>query len=111
MRKQLDPGKIAEVLRRLFLIFSFVELTPADLTRAAELQWDDFEDAVLPLSFWRGFEGKSAYLSLLKTAGGQKTYLSSRCRTSVVHPRHFQFCVVIVSYTPEFSISKAKQKP
>ena len=46
MRKQLDPGKIAEVLRRLFLIFSFVELTPADLTRAAELQWDDFEDAV-----------------------------------------------------------------
>lgn len=46
MRKQLDPEKIAEVLHRLSLIFSFTELTPADLTRAAKLQWDDFEDAV-----------------------------------------------------------------
>lgn len=46
MRKQLDPEKIAEVLHRLSLIFFFTELTLADLTRAAELQWDDFEDAV-----------------------------------------------------------------
>ena len=46
MRKQLDPARIAEVLNQLSLIFSFIEFTPADLTRAAELQWDDFEDAV-----------------------------------------------------------------
>ena len=46
MRKQLDRGKIVEILRQLSLIFSFEELTPADLIRAAELQWDDFEDAV-----------------------------------------------------------------
>ena len=46
MRKQLDPEKIAEVLHRLSLIFSFTELSPTDLIRAAELHWDDFEDAV-----------------------------------------------------------------
>ncbi len=46
MRKQLDLGKISEVLRQLSLIFSLVELTPVDLAHAAELQWDDFEDAV-----------------------------------------------------------------
>lgn len=46
MRKQLDPERIAEVLKQLSLIFSFTEFTPADLTRAAEWQWDDFEDAV-----------------------------------------------------------------
>lgn len=46
MRKQLDPERIAEVLNQLSLIFSFTEFTPADLTRAAELHWDDFEDAV-----------------------------------------------------------------
>lgn len=46
MRKQLDPERIAEVLNQLSLIFSFTKFTPADLTRAAELQWDDFEDAV-----------------------------------------------------------------
>ena len=46
MRKELDPGKIKEVLRMLSLIFEFTELAPADLMRAGQLQWSDFEDAL-----------------------------------------------------------------
>ena len=46
MRKEMTPIKIREVLNQLSLIFEVTELTAADLTRAAELQWSDFEDAV-----------------------------------------------------------------
>ena len=46
MRKELDPEKTEKVLNTLSLIFSFAELTPTDLNRAASLRWDDFEDAV-----------------------------------------------------------------
>ena len=46
MRKELDPGTIEEVLRMLSLIFEFTELAPADLIRACELQWNDYEDAL-----------------------------------------------------------------
>ena len=46
MRRELDPEKIADVLRRLSLIFEFTDLSASDLVRAAELQWGDFEDAV-----------------------------------------------------------------
>ena len=46
MRKELDPEKTEKVLNALSLIFSFAELTPTDLNRAAALRWDDFEDAV-----------------------------------------------------------------
>ena len=46
MRKELDPEKTEKVLNALSLIFSFTELTPTDLNRAAASQWDDFEDAV-----------------------------------------------------------------
>ena len=46
MRRELDPGEIKEVLRRLCLIFEFTELAPGDLMRAGELQWSDFEDAL-----------------------------------------------------------------
>lgn len=46
MRKQLDPEKIEDVLRRLNLIFEFADLTETDLSKAAALHWDDFEDAV-----------------------------------------------------------------
>ena len=38
MRKELDPGKIEEVLHMLSLIFKFTELAPGDLMRAGELQ-------------------------------------------------------------------------
>lgn len=46
MRKEMNPIKIREVLNQLSLIFEVTELTAADLTRAAELQCSDFEDAV-----------------------------------------------------------------
>ncbi|MBR2256741.1 MAG: PIN domain-containing protein [Blautia sp.] len=46
MRKELTPEKISEVLRSLGLIFRFADLTAADMTKAAELQWDDYEDAM-----------------------------------------------------------------
>lgn len=46
MRKELSPEKIAEILRALNLIFEFTELSTADIIHAAEMKWDDFEDAV-----------------------------------------------------------------
>lgn len=46
MRKELDPQKIEETLEALSLIFEFVDFSVSDLTHAAELAWDDFEDAV-----------------------------------------------------------------
>ena len=46
MRKQLEPEKIEEVFRKLNLIFEFTDFSVADLARAAELGWKDFEDAI-----------------------------------------------------------------
>ncbi len=46
MRKQLDPEKIEEVLRKLSLIFEFTDFSVTDLAKAAEMNWKDFEDAV-----------------------------------------------------------------
>ena len=46
MRKELTPEKINEVFRSLGLIFNFTDLTVSDIAKAAELQWDDFEDAL-----------------------------------------------------------------
>lgn len=46
MRKELTPEKIEEILLELSLIFEFAELGVADLSRAAGLNWEDFEDAV-----------------------------------------------------------------
>ena len=46
MRKQLAPETIESVLRKLALIFEFTALTAVDLAHAAELRWNDFEDAV-----------------------------------------------------------------
>lgn len=46
MRKELDAQKIEEVFHKMALIFRFAELNASDLVRAAELQWDDFEDAL-----------------------------------------------------------------
>jgi hypothetical protein len=46
MRKELTPAKIDVVLRSLCLIFQFADLTATDMTRAASLQWNDFEDAL-----------------------------------------------------------------
>lgn len=46
MRKELTPEKIEEVYRKLGLIFEFTDFSPSDLTRAIEMNWKDFEDAV-----------------------------------------------------------------
>ncbi|MCR4655564.1 MAG: PIN domain-containing protein [Lachnospiraceae bacterium] len=46
MRKELDAEKINEVLKKLSLIFSFEDLTGSDISTAAQMQWDDYEDAV-----------------------------------------------------------------
>ena len=46
MRRQMDPETISDVIQKLGLIFRFTELTPADLRKAAEMQWRDLEDAI-----------------------------------------------------------------
>ena len=46
MRKQLDPETIENIYRKLSIIFTFTDLSVSDLTRAAELNWSDSEDAV-----------------------------------------------------------------
>ncbi len=46
MRKELQPKQIEETLYALSLIFEFADLSVSGLSRAADLNWDDFEDAV-----------------------------------------------------------------
>jgi len=46
MRKELDQEKIREILHTLTMVFSVVELRESDLLKAAELPFDDYEDAI-----------------------------------------------------------------
>lgn len=46
MRRELDPAAIEDVLQKLSLIFHFTDLTVADMHAAAEMRWDDYEDAL-----------------------------------------------------------------
>ena len=46
MRKELDAEKINEVLKKMSLIFTFEDLKASDISTAAEMQWNDFEDAI-----------------------------------------------------------------
>ena len=46
MRKELTPEKINEVLKSLGLIFQFADLTVSDMSKSADLEWDDYEDAL-----------------------------------------------------------------
>ncbi|MFO3715114.1 PIN domain-containing protein [Oribacterium sp. P9] len=46
MRKQMTPDQIAEIFRKLSLIFEFADFSPAVLERAVTMKWKDFEDAV-----------------------------------------------------------------
>jgi predicted nucleic acid-binding protein len=46
MRKELDPEKIEDVLKKLSLIFHFTDLSVADMNIATAMKWDDFEDAL-----------------------------------------------------------------
>ncbi len=46
MRKELDSERIREILHTLTMVFSVVELREADLLKAAELPFGDYEDAI-----------------------------------------------------------------
>ena len=46
MRKELSAEMIEEIIQKLRLIFQFTDLSVSDLTRASEMKWSDFEDAV-----------------------------------------------------------------
>lgn len=46
MRKELDSERIKEILHTLTMVFSVVELREVDLLKAAELSFDDYEDAI-----------------------------------------------------------------
>ena len=46
MRKELDSERIREILHILTMVFSVVELRESDLLKAAELSFDDYEDAI-----------------------------------------------------------------
>ncbi len=46
MRREMDPDEIDKTLQSLSLIFEFTDLSAADLSHAAELKWNDFEDAL-----------------------------------------------------------------
>ena len=46
MRKELDSEKIKEILEKLSLIFTIVDLKAEDLKKAANLDVKDYEDAV-----------------------------------------------------------------
>jgi len=45
MRKELTPKRIEEILQLLKLIFQLTDLSVSDITKAAEMEWADFEDA------------------------------------------------------------------
>ena len=46
MRKTLTPEKIERLADRMSNIFNFVDLTVLDITQAAQMRWNDFEDAL-----------------------------------------------------------------
>jgi predicted nucleic acid-binding protein len=46
LRKELNPDKIEEFLKVISLIYKIDDLTHSDISNAAALKWDDFEDAV-----------------------------------------------------------------
>lgn len=46
MRKELTPETIVSVFDKLCVIFRFQDLSVSDLSKAAAMQWRDFEDAV-----------------------------------------------------------------
>ena len=46
MRKELDTERIRDVYKKMELIFRFTELSTADLTKAIDMGWDDYEDSL-----------------------------------------------------------------
>ena len=46
MRKELTPLKIKNLVNRLTKFLGFVDLTVLDIIKAAQMHWNDFEDAL-----------------------------------------------------------------
>lgn len=46
LRKELTSDKIGEVYHKLCLIFEFADFSSSILSKAVEMNWKDFEDAV-----------------------------------------------------------------
>lgn len=46
MRKQLNASQIEKVYETIGMIFSYVDFTVSDLSRAVSMGWTDFEDAL-----------------------------------------------------------------
>ena len=46
MRKELTPERISDIIRQLNMIFNVVDLKADDITKAADLPFSDYEDAV-----------------------------------------------------------------
>lgn len=46
LRKELDPEQSKKVMEMLQLIFRFADFTVSDMEKAADLEWDDYEDAI-----------------------------------------------------------------
>lgn len=46
LRKELTSDKIEEVYHKLCLIFEFADFSSSILSKAVEMNWKDFEDAV-----------------------------------------------------------------
>ena len=46
MRKELTPVKIEKLAEQMCKIFEFADLNSTDITQAAQMRWNDFEDAL-----------------------------------------------------------------
>ncbi|HBN55167.1 MAG TPA: DNA-binding protein [Lachnospiraceae bacterium] len=46
MRKELNFEKIEDIFHKLKVIFRIADFCASDLTKAVEMKWDDFEDAI-----------------------------------------------------------------
>ena len=46
LRKELDGEKVKDIIEKLSLMFGIVDLKSEDLKRAAQLNFEDYEDAV-----------------------------------------------------------------
>ncbi len=53
MRKELNRERIKDILRTLTAIFSVIELREADILKAAELEFADYENALQSVSAHR----------------------------------------------------------
>ena len=46
MRKELNAEQTHDILKKLQLIFRFADFSAADMEKAAEMKWDNYEDAI-----------------------------------------------------------------